>query len=46
MAPTSQIRPRVNLAIPGILQLDETIQVDEPVQIASGKGELVCLVKA
>ncbi len=35
-----------NLAIPGILALDEGIKADEPVQIVSGKGELVCLAKA
>jgi H/ACA ribonucleoprotein complex subunit 4 len=35
-----------NLAIPGILALDEGINADEPVQIVSGKGELVCLAKA
>ena len=35
-----------NLAIPGILALDEDIQVDEPVQIVSGKGEMICLARA
>ncbi len=35
-----------NLAIPGILALEEGIRVEEPVQIVSGKGELICLAKA
>ncbi|MBI5226349.1 RNA-guided pseudouridylation complex pseudouridine synthase subunit Cbf5 [Candidatus Micrarchaeota archaeon] len=35
-----------NLAIPGILALDEKIKADDAVQIVSGKGELVCLAKA
>ncbi|MBI4360662.1 RNA-guided pseudouridylation complex pseudouridine synthase subunit Cbf5 [Candidatus Micrarchaeota archaeon] len=35
-----------NLAIPGILSLDEGIRKDEPVQILSGKGELLCFAKA
>lgn len=35
-----------NLAIPGILALDEGIKPEEPVQILSGKGELICLAKA
>jgi len=35
-----------NLAIPGIVALDEGIKRDENVQILSGKGELVCFAKA
>ncbi|MBI5036644.1 RNA-guided pseudouridylation complex pseudouridine synthase subunit Cbf5, partial [Candidatus Micrarchaeota archaeon] len=35
-----------NLAIPGILSLDENIRKDEPVKILSGKGELLCLATA
>ncbi len=35
-----------NLAIPGILSLDEGIKADEPVQVLSAKGELVCFAKA
>lgn len=35
-----------NLAIPGILALESGIKAEEPVQIISGKGELICLAKA
>lgn len=35
-----------NLAIPGILSLDEGISSGESVQVLSGKGELICFAKA
>ncbi len=35
-----------NLAIPGILALDDGILPEEPVQIMSGKGEMIALAKA
>lgn len=35
-----------NLAIPGILALDAGIKPEEPVQIMSGKSEMICLAKA
>lgn len=35
-----------NLAIPGILSLDEAIRKDDVVQILSGKGELLCFAQA
>ena len=35
-----------NLAIPGILSLDEGIAKEELVQVMTGKGELVCLARA
>jgi len=35
-----------NLAIPGVNQLDETIQKGERVGIYSGKGELLCIAEA
>jgi len=35
-----------NVAIPGILSLDEGIERDDIVQILSGKGELACIAKA
>jgi len=35
-----------DLAIPGVLKLDENIQRNEPVQVLTGKGELACLARS
>ena len=35
-----------DLAIPGILELDETIRTGDPIQIVTGKGELMCFAKS
>ena len=35
-----------NLAIPGIVALDDFISKDEAVQVLSGKGEIICFARA
>ncbi|MEM4254908.1 MAG: RNA-guided pseudouridylation complex pseudouridine synthase subunit Cbf5 [Candidatus Norongarragalinales archaeon] len=35
-----------NLAIPGIVEMDDSIEKGESVQVLSGKGEVICFAKA
>lgn len=35
-----------DLAVPGVMKIDEGMKKDEPVQVLTGRGELACLARA